>query len=98
MEKILLIILAIIFSPLAYIEYFIIIELKNKIGYLNFLSLIIVFLILLSIAVQISPSFGGIIPIFVICILVQVVALYFLRKELKNDELFLMLYKFFKRQ
>lgn len=98
MEEILLIVLAIILSPLAYIEYFIIIELKRKIGFLNFSLLIIVFIIFLSIAVQISSSFGGIIPIFGIGILVQFVSLYYLRKELKSDELFLILYKFFKRQ
>lgn len=87
METYLLMALVTILFPLGHIQYFILIELKKKIGIIKFIFSIILYLIGISFSVQLLTSgfAGGVYLLIGVHFFFQVAAIYFLKEEFSKE-------------
>ncbi len=75
-----------VYVPLAYIQWFLIIELRNKYGYLRFVLILFGFIIFYAvITFLLSQGYINFITFLLLPIIINLIGAWFLRKEFAND-------------
>ncbi len=85
-QKILLILLIIVLSPLSYIYAYFIVELPKKYGYWKFSLIVLCYLLIIAIDTYLlSIGILGLLIFFLVPTLIQIIGAYYFRNEIMED-------------